>query len=139
MVQIRSTQKLAISPEDGLCDVTRKIVKYEDYYKHGEKIIRIDVIDEFIQEKVVDSITERKIILTKPVEHFYYTGADIDAIFTSIGTDIVTSASYTEQVKSNREIVLITKTVAASDTGYHGMDTWVADTGSYKIVTDFSE
>ena len=137
--QIRSTEKLAISPEDGLCDITRTIVKWTDYDKYGKTIIRIDVVDEFIQEKVVDSITERKVILTKPKEEFYYSGAEIDVAFTSVGSDIVTTGSYIEQIADNREAVLIAKTITASDTGYHGMNTWATDDTEYTLVTEFSD
>ena len=94
MSKIRSTQKLAISPEHGLCDITREIIKYQDYKKHGKVIIRIDVIDEFIQEKVVEGVTERKIILTKPKEEFYFSAEKVDVFFTSLGTDILTTGSY---------------------------------------------
>ena len=139
MITIRSTQKLAMSPEHGPCDVTREMVLWNEYNNFNKRIIRVDVIDRFIQEKVVNGITERIILSTKSKEEFYYTPEEIDAAFTSLGSDILTSGSFTGQLDTNKEIVLVAKTVGASDTGYHGMTTWAEDADPYVLVTEFSE
>lgn len=153
MIKIRSTEKLAISNKNGLCDITRHLVSYKEDLVNNK--VTVIIKDELIQEQeaikevtvIVDgsevtenvTITERVIIGELKTQAFVYTTDFIDSVFSTIGVDILKTSSYTNQSNQNKIIILIAQTVSASTdgTGWYNMTNWIPDT-EHELVANFS-
>ena len=137
-VKIRSTETLAVSAKYGLCDVTRQMISYSEDIRTG--YIKVVVQDELIQEQIVDdTITERKIVFKSGPIPYLFSSSEIDTYYSVIGSDILTSGSYTAQSNVNKEAILIGQTISASPTGWYGMTIWIKDDSDHEIVTEFSD
>lgn len=150
MIKIKSTEKLATSNTKGLCDVTREMVSYKEDLKTGR--VTIVVVDKLIQEKnstrtvtqqidgndvdVEINVIERVVIETRQPIPFTFDSNTIDAMFSSLGTTISKTKSYTEQQNTNKTTILIAQTVQGN--GWQGMTNWIADT-EHLLVSEFSE
>lgn len=140
MIKIRSTQKLATSTIEGLCDVSRQMISYNEDLEKG--MVTIIVKDQLFQEKEIDVdgdlIIERKIIEDRIAKPFKYKSEVIDFMFSNYGQTISKTKSYTEQQNVNKSTILLAQTISASERGWLGMNEWINDT-EHNIVNKFSE
>lgn len=150
-LKIRSTEKLASSNTQGLCDVERVIKRYSDNYdNNGLKIGTIIIIKsrmfqekEVVTKEVDDDGNE---VDVKTIERRYINGNDHERAweFTTQQID-----AFREQLKDQlkgkneneqRLIVFIAQTQVAGDNGkgWQGMSIWTPDVQPYKTVSTFS-
>jgi hypothetical protein len=136
MIAIKSTQKLASSKKEGLCDVRRQFHKLI-FDTKGNLVLPIQ--DVYFQEQVNNGVTERKIVEVHKYQDFKYPKANINAWFTANGVDITTSDEFFAKLEENSLAIFIDQTVAVN---WEGMNVWVIDDfvedENNVIVSEFS-
>lgn len=160
MLTIRSTEKLAKSEHNGLCDISRKLKTFtieKNSFTVGiedklfqEKVFEYMTYDYVLNEETneveqvengLEQVTERIIIEDKGIVFKTYPLSLLDEVFEAVGTDIVKGANgFKEQFLVNALTIVIAQTQTADDvdnTGWHGMLNWVEDT-PHKIVYELS-
>jgi hypothetical protein len=160
-MKIKSTEKLAPSQTEGLCNVSREMLFFNQNLK--QKTVTVLIQDSLIQENprtititktVKDElgnrvpqteeidIIERKIIKTLPSQEYTYPDSKIDLIFESVGSNITLgSNNYSEQHNTNKLAIFLAQTITASEngSGYYKMIDWVLDNNpQVRIVRDFN-
>lgn len=163
MIKIRSTQKLAKSEHNGLCDISRNFKVFTINILKGT--FSVGLHDQLFQEKEVtkdiieqqedpennrkyidvvigtEDIIERKVVDDKGLRHFTYPLALLDGVYEIVGSDIVKGANgFSEQFMANALPIIMAQTISANPdgSGWHGMTEWEQDT-THKLVNSFSE
>lgn len=136
MIKIRSTQKLATSNSNGLCDVVRTLSKFSfDLEKQQVSTI---VTDQLFQEQEIEvdgeTIIERIIIEERQGKAYLFKVEDIDNFYQIIGTSITKTIGFSSGLSKNLTDVLIAQTVGAKR---QTMTNWIPDT-DHVIVSQFT-
>jgi hypothetical protein len=154
MNSIRSHGVAVPSAKRGLCDVTRTIVTYKD---NEDTSVTIIVEDRLFQERVVTkpvttwvldseglyqehtetvTVTERVYVEIGPRTAFHYKSSEIDYMFSLVGSDILTTGSFTDQLNLNKVSLLLAQTI---NVAWRSQTNWTLDNGSYEVVSQFTQ
>lgn len=137
MIAIRSTQKLATSNSNGLCDVARHLSKFQFDLENNK--VTTNVQDFLFQEQEIQkdgvTITERKIIETRIGKSFNYSFNEIDGFFQMVGSNITKESGFVPGLINNLSTVLIAETSLFKR---QTMTEWILDT-DHVIVSKFTE
>ena len=131
MIKIRSTEKLATSNSNGLCDIERTMLSFKFDLEKG--LITTIIEDKLFQE--VDSQYEddegnlvnykkRNVIEIKKPAAYNFSINEIDYFYSIIGSDITKEVGFTNGLNKNLESVLIAQTIEAER---HTMKNWIID------------
>lgn len=162
MIRIKSTEKKAPSKMNGLCDISREMVKFSQDLSKGTTTVTIrdvwfqeqekikDIVemqyDEFgqsIEVVVGQDVYQERLILNKTqFKDYTYPNSIIDGAFELVGSEINKGGNnYSIQHDSNKLAIFIAQTqMAANDgSGWYGMTNWVVDDlTDVKIVKKFT-
>ena len=160
MLKIRSTEKLASSNHNGLCDVQRIITSYRDNYRDGVKTsTEVTIRSRFFKEQevelavkdnsgsltydgngdvITELVKERRYLIEESHQGTWrFSNSEIEQM-EQLLADQLEGKSEDEK----RLIAFIAQTKTASEdssTGWQGMDLWIPDTENYVEVNKFSE
>tara|TARA_R110000772_G_scaffold16390_3_gene46610 strand:- start:98 stop:544 length:447 start_codon:yes stop_codon:yes gene_type:complete len=142
MIKIRSTEKLATSNSNGLCDVLRELSSFSfDLKKNVVKTIVRDCLFKeqevpFVDDQGDDQVyTERIILEVRKEALFSYKIEEIDSFFQAVGTDITMLSGFSTGLQDNLGVVLSMQTTLAER---QTMTNWIVDT-PHILVKEFSE
>lgn len=160
MLKIRSTEKLASSNHNGLCDVQRIITSYRDNYKNGVKTsTEVSIRSIFFQEQevelavkdnsgsltydesgnvITELVKERKYFIEESHQGIWrFTNAEMEQMEQLLADQL---EGKSEDEKRLIAFIAQTKTASLDGTkGWQGMDIWIPDTEDYVEVNKFSE
>lgn len=142
MIAIRSTEKKGKTNTKGEADVLR-IMHPTIWINDKTFVHKIMVESHFFIEKKVSKeiegeekeITERMIIQRNKPEPFYLTVDEINGLYSSIGTSIVTTDNYFDKQNENKLTILLAQTKSVE---WQGMTEWIPDT-EHEVVPAFTE
>lgn len=137
MIKIRSTEKLATSNSQGLCDIVRTLSKFTFDLEKNQ--IGTIVTDQLFQEQEVEidevTVVERRIIESRQGKAYLFNIEDIDNFYQIIGSSITKTKGFSTGLKENLVSVLIAQTAEASR---QTMSNWIPDT-EHILVKEFTE
>ncbi|AUS06492.1 hypothetical protein [Pseudotamlana carrageenivorans] len=145
MIKIRSTEKLATSNSDGLCDVQRTLSSFT--FDLDKQVVKTIVTDVLFQEQTIEqiqeidgeeqpvNIVERRIVEQRQGVAYQFSVAEIDAFYQNIGSDITKEIGFSTGLKDNLTSVLIAETTSYQR---QTMANWVPDT-PHVLVNEFTE
>jgi len=151
-LKIRSTEKLASSNTQGLCDVERTIKSFSDEYNNkGEKVNTIVVIESrMFQEKTIQqtinegeldeeiiNVVERKYIPGNDHIHPWKFSAEEIIQMETAMAELLTGLN--EEEKRLSVFIQLTKTAGEYGNGWQGMSNWIPESENYTIVTQFTQ
>ena len=150
MIKIRSTQKLATSNSDGLCDMQRTLSNFRvDIEKQTvstivqdklfqEQDFTVDITEtdsEGVETTTPVTTTERKYVNTKQATAYSYSFAEIDGFYDQLGSDITKATGFTTGILENLVTVLIAQT---SFYERQTMSNWILDNSEHVEVRQFT-
>ncbi len=145
MIKIRSTEKLATSNSDGLCDMLREMSSFN--FNIETLTFTTIVKDSLFQEKEIETqvtddegntidktIVERKVIEERQAIAYKYTVDSIEEFYQLLGQTISKSTGFSNGLIANLTVVLIAQT---GQYKRQTMTNWIVDT-DHTIVKEFS-